>query len=187
MVHSTSRKNFWYSEGVGKKLEKQNLEISCTAAYEQLCSLVDEILVKRKGIMKMTYLLGKYTDSRTPLNQTQTTCLRNGSWIYQKLVHSVLFLPVLSILCSNTCWLSPFCYGMWRILPSWHKTVSQLSGFVMHLLDVCRWLFQQVCHPHRSFLFDKYVINQAAHLFMCSSVWNFNILPELLTYIHTAP
>ena len=33
-------------------------------------------------------------------------------------VHSVLFLSVLSILCSNTNWLSPSCYGMWRILPS---------------------------------------------------------------------
>ena len=79
------QKKVWYSEGVGKKLEKQSLEISCTAAYEQLCYLVDEILVKKKWIMKMKYLLGKYTDSRNPLNLTQTTCLRNGSWIYQKL------------------------------------------------------------------------------------------------------
>ena len=69
-VHRTPRKKFWYSEGVGKKLEKQNLEISCTAAYEQLCCLVDGILVKRKWIVKMTCLLGKYTDSRNPLNLT---------------------------------------------------------------------------------------------------------------------
>ena len=79
------QKKIWYSEGVGKKLEKQNLEISITAAYEQLCYLVDEILVKREWIMKTTYLLGKYINSRNPLNLTQTTCLRNGSWIYQKL------------------------------------------------------------------------------------------------------
>ena len=79
------QKNFWYSEGVGKKLKKQNLEFLCTVAYKQLCYLVNEKLVKRKWIMKMTYLLGKYRDSRNPVNLTQTTCLKNGSWINQKL------------------------------------------------------------------------------------------------------
>ena len=29
---------------------------------------------------------GKYTDSRNPLNLTQTICLRNQSWIYKKTV-----------------------------------------------------------------------------------------------------
>ena len=72
-----THKWFWYSVDVDKKLEKQYLENSCTAVYEQLCCLVDEILVKRKWIMEMTYLLEKYTDSRTPLNLTQITCLRN--------------------------------------------------------------------------------------------------------------
>ena len=74
-----TQKTIWYSEGVGKKLEMQNIEISCIAAYEQFCCLVDETLVKSKWIVKMTYLLGKYTDSRNPRNLTQTTCLRNGS------------------------------------------------------------------------------------------------------------
>ena len=72
-----TQKWFWYSVDVGKKLEKQNPENSCTVACEQLCCLVDEILVKRKWFMEMTYLLEKYTDSRTPLNLTQATCLRN--------------------------------------------------------------------------------------------------------------
>ena len=143
-VHNSPRKKFQYSGGVGKKLEKQILEILCTAAYEQLCCLVYKILIKMKWIMKMTYLLGKYTDSRTPLNLTQTTCLRNWKLNLSKvtLVHSVLFLFVLSILCSNIYWLSPSFYGMWRTLSSWHKTDRQLSGFVMHLLDMCSWLFQ---------------------------------------------
>ena len=91
-----TQKKFWYSEGVGKKLEKQNLELSRTAAYEQLCCLVDEIIVKRKWIMKMTYLLGKYTDSRNPLNLTQTTCLRNGSRFYQT-------LPKFTQFCFSLC------------------------------------------------------------------------------------
>ena len=72
-----TQKWFWYSVDEGKNQEKQNFENSYTAAYEQLCCLVDEIPVKGKWIIEMTYLLEKYTDSRNPLNLTQATCLRN--------------------------------------------------------------------------------------------------------------
>ena len=76
-VHNRPRNNSGTVWMLDEKLEKQNLENPCTAAYEQLCCLVDETLVKRKWIMEMTYLLEKYTDSRNPLNLAQTTCLRN--------------------------------------------------------------------------------------------------------------
>ena len=39
---------------------------------------------------------GKYTDSRNPLNLTQTTGLRNWSWIYKK-------LPKFALLCFSLC------------------------------------------------------------------------------------
>ena len=72
--HPSCRKRYtadpelWRSVDAGKKIEQQNLETSHKAAYEQVCSLIDEMLIEKKGIVKMTYLLEKYTDylQKTP-------------------------------------------------------------------------------------------------------------------------
>ena len=103
-------------------------------------------------------------------------------------VHSVLFISVLSILCSNTYWLSPSCYGIWRTLSS--RVDIKQSGSWVVLRCIC-WTCvadfssRYVIFMIQFFFFDMYLINQAAYLFMCSSVWNFKMLPGLLTYICT--
>ena len=48
---------------------------------------------------------------------------------FQKLPQPVLFLSVLNILCRNTYWLSPSCYGMWTTLPSQHKNSQAAECF----------------------------------------------------------
>ena len=42
----TTDQELWYNVGIGTGPYK--LEISCTSAYEQVCCLIDEILVKKK-------------------------------------------------------------------------------------------------------------------------------------------
>ena len=48
----TADPELWRSVDVGKKIEQQNLETSHKAAYEQVCSLIDEMLIGKEGIVR---------------------------------------------------------------------------------------------------------------------------------------
>ena len=98
--HPSCRKRYstdpelWHSVVAGKKLEQQNLETLHKAAYEQVCSLVHEMLIEKRGIRKMTYLLKKYTDylHKTGHCNPNYRSARLRPKLQKTQVHSALFL-----------------------------------------------------------------------------------------------
>ena len=112
---------------------------------------------------------GKYTDSRNPLNLTQTTGLRNWSWIYKNLPKFTLLCfslcPVFSIAittdwahlimaCGELCWVDIKQSGSWlvwdafvgRVLLNFPVGISSSRQHTCSCAALCE--ISRFCYPN---------------------------------------